>query len=401
MMDYKRYTDFLKDQHFLRWQLLPDEELEAYWAEFAESNPQLAGELARAVRYLKTTGLNSSRLAAADRGQLMERIRKTIGRQEKRKRMRRIYSRWAVAGCILAVVTGTIILYFSAGNHRTEMSADLLANLCNSANVQLITGGESTSFSEDITLRVDEDGETRVRREGQDDDEYYKTAKGGTTTLVVPYGKRSEITLSDGTKVWVNSGSVLRFPARFTGKTRDIFIDGEIYIEVTENAAKPFCVHASTFNVNVYGTSFNVRSYSGTPATVVLVEGSIALETDRGRNSTSAKLSPGEMAILGKRGVIGKKEVDTGRYTSWKDGYLMFLETPVAEVLKQVGQLYGFSFETEDYPDIRNKRCTGKLVLSENPEDVLSTIAELSGTTYERNGGKIRIRKQGSEEPEK
>ena len=79
--------------------------------------------------------------------------------------------------------------------------------------------------------------------------------------IVVPYGKRSNITLADGSKVWLNSGTQLDFPTTFTGSTREINVNGEIYIEVKENKDIPFIVNTNNMSINVYGTSFNVTAY--------------------------------------------------------------------------------------------------------------------------------------------
>ena len=98
------------------------------------------------------------------------------------------------------------------------------------------------------------------------------------------------------------------------------------------------------------------------------------------------------MIVLDAKGSIQKKKVDVSKYTSWKDGYLMFSATPVPEVLRQIGRLYNLSFDVGNNLNLKNKQCTGKLVLSENLDDVLNTIAALSGTTYEKSNGKIIIR---------
>lgn len=394
MTNYTHYTDFLKDPQFIRWQIVPDEELDNYWAQFVQTNPQLFDEIEAAIRYFRTTGLNNKTLTHPEQEQLIMRIRKSIDERQHKKRIHQFIFRFAAACAVVLFVVGGIMHHVSSEKHRAHISGEetIVGNLLNSEDIRLIAGNKTTSFAEDITLRIGEDGETKVQRAGQTEGVNVKTRKDETNTLIVPYGKRSQITLSDGTKVWINSGSKLKFPTVFSGKTRDIFLNGEIYIEVAKNTQKPFYVHTPTLSVNVFGTIFNVSSYLNAPAEVVLEEGSVAIETNGSKNTTAIKLNPGQMATLVSDGTIKKKEVDVSKYTSWKDGYIILSQTPVSEALQQIERLYNLSFNMENSVDLKNKNCYGKLVLSGNLDDVLNTLAALSGTTYERNNSTITIK---------
>ena len=129
-----------------------------------------------------------------------------------------------------------------------------------------------------------------------------------TSELVVPKGKRAHLQLSDGTRVWINSASVLRFPSAF-GDTRDVFVEGEAYFEVAKDANRPFIVHTDHFATRVLGTSFDVTTApraDGSSA-VVLVEGSVAIDVANGESVT---LNPSERFSM--------KDGSYSVYVEWK-----------------------------------------------------------------------------------
>ena len=202
--------------------------------------------------------------------------------------------------------------------------------------------------------------------------------------------KHTQLNLSDGTKIWLNSGSVLEFPTQFTGKNREIRLSsGEIYLEVAPDKKKSFIVHTSDFSVKVYGTKFNVSMYNDSPHYVVLVEGSIGLESTV--QSAEIRLSPNEQAVFSKNGTFSKCTVDVTGFISWKNGYLTFDKTPMNEVLKQIGRYYNLSFNFDQGVNLQKRTCSGKIYLSDNLDNVMTTIALLSSTRYINQNGQIYI----------
>ena len=149
--------------------------------------------------------------------------------------------------------------------------------------------------------------------------------------LVVPYGKRTNLTLADGSEVWLNSGTQLDFPSEFRGKTREIHVDGEIYIDVAPNQQIPFIVHAQDMQIRVLGTSFNISAYrDDIKKTIVLVEGKVKVE--RGETQL-AELLPNEKIDVTENKVL-KETVNTSEYISWKKGILEFNGTPCRNTQK-------------------------------------------------------------------
>ena len=390
MPTYTRYTDFLKDKQFIRWQLVPDEEVEAYWKNFIEQNPDLNPDLEQAVDYLKTTGLNNSTLTDAERLHLLNKIESTIERSVKITKIRRIIQ-LSVASCAaiaLLIVGLNFFLSLGEKTHYTSGKELIIGNLLTHEAIQLITNDDSLSFQNDVQIDFDESGKAKITH-GNSEEKTVELAESKQNTLIVPYGKRSTLTLSDGSKVWLNSGSALEFPAQFTGNNREVRLaSGEMYIEVAPDGKKPFHVRTSDFDVKVYGTKFNVSTYADSPQSVVLVEGRVSLKSE---NKKETFLSPSEQALYDDNGTFNRQKVDVNPFISWKDGYLEFDKTPMTEVLKQIGRYYNLSFDFDKDVNLYKRTCTGKIHLSENLDNVMTTIGLLSSTKYIKDNNQVFI----------
>jgi transmembrane sensor len=209
--------------------------------------------------------------------------------------------------------------------------------------------------------------------------------------LVVPYGKRANLTLSDGTVIWLNSGTQLDFPSEFVDNTREIFVNGEVFIEVKKDLNMPFIVHAGDINVTVTGTSFNLSAYlDDNMKSVVLVNGKVQVET---KNNYKTDLLPNEKIEINNNS-IKKEIVEISEYISWKDGLLELYSTPMSEILKKIGRYYNVQFEKSELITLNNETFTGKLFLSNSLDSVMTSISTLSSTEFLRDGNNIYIIKK-------
>ncbi|MBR1464443.1 MAG: FecR family protein [Prevotella sp.] len=175
-----------------------------------------------------------------------------------------------------------------------------------------------------------------------------ESVKAKMLTLTTPRGKDYHLTLADGTKVWMNAESKLEFPETFKGNTREVILHGEAYFEVAKDAKHPFIVKTDYFQTRVLGTSFNIRAYSERDANVVLVDGSVSLMLNK-NNSEAITLAPNQQAILNaKRSTLNIKEVDTYPYTQWRDGFFYFDDTPMIEIMQELGRWYNVNIIFEE-----------------------------------------------------
>lgn len=164
--------------------------------------------------------------------------------------------------------------------------------------------------------------------------------------LMIPNGKKFQIVLSDGTKVYLNSGTTLKYPVKFiAGNNRQVYLlEGEAYFDVAKDAKHPFIVNSDNMNVRVLGTKFNMSSYpEDASINTVLVEGSVSVfEKEKPyTNETSTKLEPGFKASWNKvENKVAINKVDVSMYTGWVDGKLIFKNTQFKHIIKKLERHY-------------------------------------------------------------
>ena len=178
------------------------------------------------------------------------------------------------------------------------------------------TAAKVVLTADSVTPQVISDGNTLIYDAGE------KGVQVEYHTIRVPRGGEYNLQLADGTKVYLNAGSSLRYPVRFTGKRREVTLSGEGYFEVAKDSTQPFVVRAGDVDVRVLGTAFNVNAYpeKETVATT-LVEGRVQVNYKTGQQV----IQPGMQLVYDKQnGKVDVSVVDTEVYTSWKDGYYYF-----------------------------------------------------------------------------
>ena len=161
-----------------------------------------------------------------------------------------------------------------------------------------------------------------------------------------PAGSRMHIELGDGTKVWLNHGSKLKYPHRFAGENRKVFLTGEAYFEVAHNEKIPFIVGTNRLEVKATGTAFNVSAYPGDDnIETTLVEGKVILY-ERETNHEIKALSPGEcLKFIAQKNEYTLESENTAKYTAWKDGLLVFKNEKVEDVAKKLARWYNVEVE--------------------------------------------------------
>ena len=199
------------------------------------------------------------------------------------------------------------------------------------------------------------------------------------------FGTRTKFQLADGTTVWLNSGSTLRFPASFHNlDERKVELNGEGYFNVTKNDAKPFIVNTSELGVKVYGTCFNVSAYNEyNTMTVALEEGKVALVKDySGGQKELMVMKPNDIVEYDseKNKLYHSSNSNMKRYTSWKNGYIVFYGDHIENVVKKLEKWYNVEFEIKD-PALQDYSFTATFV-DEPLEQVLELLSLSSPMTY-------------------
>lgn len=177
--------------------------------------------------------------------------------------------------------------------------------------------------------------------------------------ITSPSGIRSQVLLPDGTKVWLNAESTLKFQVPFQGENRNVDLQGEAFFDVVKDQGKPFVVQTGKVKIKVLGTRFNCKSYAEDEnVQVALEEGKIALNIAGSSGSSEKILHPGEFAVVGKsnlQATITSEEID--KYIAWHTGKLVFSNSPMSEVAQMLERWYGIDVVVRDQ-EIMNYRFT-------------------------------------------
>jgi ferric-dicitrate binding protein FerR (iron transport regulator) len=204
-------------------------------------------------------------------------------------------------------------------------------------------------------------------------------------TVVVPRGGEYELLLADGTRVWMNSGSRVTFPTRFTGATREVEMQGEACFDVARRDGQPFIVRAGEVSLRVLGTLFNVEAYPGEPVVTTLVNGSLSLSA----GAREQLLRPGQQVTVdGER--IESREVDAGEAARWIHGVVNFTETSLREIMTRLARWYDVEVVYRG-PSAGDARFTLEIRRYDNIAAVLSKIEMTGRVRFSVDGQRVYV----------
>ena len=203
-------------------------------------------------------------------------------------------------------------------------------------------------------------------------------------TLQIPRGGEYFLTLADGTEVWLNAETEIRYPVQFTGNKRVVYLDGEAYFTVAPDKKKPFTVVSTHASVSVLGTQFNFRAYPDEQdVQTTLVSGSVIMQSEKYKQQV--KLVPGEQGVLEKRSAnLTKQEVNTYLYTAWKDGRFAFRDARLEDLFNILARWYDLSIFYQS-PEAKDIRFTGDLNKTDDFKSILKIIEQNERVTFTVN----------------
>lgn len=377
--NYIAYTteDFVLDSDFMHWVLYPDNESELFWNEFLNQHPEKKAEVEEAVYIIRSVRVVEPEVPIQE---LKYNDRK---KRSASKPIHKIGQRLIkIAAVFVLVVTfGGVFYYFQ--HSRERFSIELAEGEQTEKGKVILPDGTIHEFKTKETHIQTTSGELTINndtvllREKE-----INSDEPALAQVIIPYGKRTEITLIDGTKIWLNAGSTLSYPVRFRGDSREVYLSGEAFFEVSADRSKPFYVITNDLRIRVTGTRFNVTSYADDAVTqAVLVEGGIEAEKNR-LFSRAIELAPGERIVYDRaKNKLQKDQVDIELYTSWVNGYLILENKPVEEIFKKLERYYDKKIVVEGLSS--QPRFTGKLNLADDLNKVLQNITFSAAFTVE------------------
>ena len=393
---YLSYTleDFLQDSYFISSVNNPTKETLSFWDEYLDANPSNRNEYLQAKLYIESIPVNKGKLSEDEISSLWNLIQNANIRSERPAKRSKRYIITAITIAAACSIGGMFVLQpFNSElnkNNDIYVFVDQIRKVDNeSSETQLILSEDETVLLEQKESTITYDSEN-IKVDNKD---LSKKEASPYNQLIVPKGKRSKLTLSDGTKIWVNAHTRVIYPVEFNEREREIYVDGEIYIDVAHNKDWPFVVKTKDVGVRVLGTQFNVAAYeSDQTKRIVLVSGSVKIISKDKKNEEDILLSPNEMYEYNNNsGFV--ETVNVAKYISWKDGIYLFNNEKLEIVLKRLSHYYGEDIVYDQ--GAADLKCSGKLDLRNSLDEVLRGLAlNTSPIIYENIEGKLIIKKK-------
>lgn len=208
------------------------------------------------------------------------------------------------------------------------------------------------------------------------------TEPASMQTIFVPPGQRAELTLTDGTKVWLNAKTTFTFPNKFTADGRNVTLDGEGYFDVTKDPQKPFIVKTKQYDIKVLGTEFNVTAYSASSSfETSLIRG--AVEVSSSTSQAKMTLQPNTRTYV-ENGILKKGAIEHDTYFLWKEGLICFYDEPVDKMIEKLELYYDVKIDVQNKELLRN-RYSGKFRTKDGVEHVLKVLQLNNKFTYTKD----------------
>ena len=394
-IDYNNYKadSLLNDAYFLESEQHPTPESIMFWDKLAQENKQLAKEIAIARNFLHILRHVPKPYLPQ---QKVDSIWKCISDQNRleiqNKRKRRILYRTLAAACIVVfLVSGWYLQNIYQTSECMEKSDIVAVKKPDvSTNQTLLILSEKKQIAiqgKESKLHYNQQGKLNVNSQTINQETENDKKKDTYNQLIVPAGKRSSITFSDGTRIWLSASSRVVYPVEFMKNKREIYVEGEAFLDVYHDKSRPFIVKTNKMDIQVLGTTFNVCAYEKENIqTVVLVTGKVEVKTN---NNETKTLSPNNLLAYNDQQGISVHPVDVQEYIAWKDGFYQFKKERLEIITKKLSKYYGKTIITDK--QLANITCSGKLDLKEELDDVLHTLIQTVPAQITESNEKIYI----------
>lgn len=297
------------------------------------------------------------------------------------------------AAAVVLIAAGTLLLF--KHSPKTVQPGPMLTaqDIQPGGNKAILTLADGSTIALDSVGNglLARQGKVHVVKSAQGQVDYQSGKSSDNTaaynTMTTPLGGTFKLTLSDGTKVWLNAASSLRYPVAFAGMSRrEVFLTGEAYFEVAGDKSAPFAVHAGSAAVNVLGTHFDIMAYQDEQELqTTLMEGKVAVN----QGNATRIIEPGQQVRINPDGALSVVEVDPSDYAAWKDGLIQVHDADVPAMMRQIGRWYDvqIAYEGTHYP---NWTLAGAVSRTLTLSQALKVL-ELSGIHCKLEGRKLTV----------
>ncbi|MCJ8209761.1 FecR domain-containing protein [Mucilaginibacter sp. RS28] len=331
-----------------------------------------------------------------------EQLFREVVEVDRRQRYLRVY-KWTAAAAAAIVIAGASIIWWNNRSAQKEVATQMVSQIRNEVQpgsnkaVLTLANGRNIVLSPSDTGLLASQGNANIRR--VDSGTIVYQPKSAPTdqvfynTVTTPLGGQFQVVLSDGSRVWLNAESSIRYPNLFAGDERAVEITGEAYFEVSHNASKPFRVHIIKANhtpggtVEVLGTHFNINAYDDEAnVRTTLLQGRVRVQ----QNNLSAILAPGQQSVLDAAlSKLTVSKADTDQVIAWKKGYFQFEHADIKQVMRQLSRWYNVEVEFQGSGENHDK--FGGVIMRDAPLSQVLRTLEISMVHFKLDGHKVTV----------
>ena len=388
-MDY--LSKYLEDINFISWVFESSARLDSIWEKYQIEHPEEVKNIQLARKVILQFRTVAKSLSEDEKILLFSRVLKQIEEKQKSNKTTR-----TLLGLVRYVAVALIffsigaLLFYKQNQVNPAFYSFNLENQRPNNQAQLIRSNGDNIILDDkhSVLQYQKTGELVINKDTVKPLNVNMNKEVVLNQLIIPYGRTSELILSDGTKVFLNAGSRLVYPENFKGESREVFLFGEAYFVVKHDTEHPFIVQVNDLRIKDLGTSFNVSAYlSDSRIETVLTEGKLSIkQNNAGIFDQATELMPGQLASFNRQTnqtII--KTVDVEDYILWTQGMIKFESVDLNRIIKKLERFYNIRFQSED-PMLGSVKISGKLELKEDKDEVLERIARAASVKIINNG---------------
>lgn len=207
--------------------------------------------------------------------------------------------------------------------------------------------------------------------------------------LKMPTNTKQQLTLSDGSRVWLNSGAELKYAEKFTGDTREVYLNGEAYFDIKHDPQHPFIVHTGKLSTTVLGTAFNIKATAGTnQIKVTVTRGKV--KVSRGEKTLGLLLPDQEISYNTNNQTYQQYQIDAAKVTNWLPSDLFFDNATFGEATQILEQRFNVKIQFE-HEQVKNCRFSGTAIATKEIEEIIDVMCKFNNCTYKRKGNTITI----------
>lgn len=383
-------TDFLEDPYFVSSVINPTRKSEKFWDEHIDS--MNVKEYRRAVAFVKSMQNGKHRLLPYHETELLARINEAnrLFRIKGKRRKRLLH--FSMAACLVSLLAFSFMYLYQLTSVEDDIKsiAQKMQPVETYDETRLIFPKEDPIKVSEQTASIthEPDGKIRINTQLIDSpgEEKEEKEENQFIQLIVPPGKRSTLTLKDGSRLWVNAGTRVVYPVVFKRDKRELYVDGEIFIDVVPDRQRPFIVQTKKMNIRVHGTSFNVLAYENdSTQAVVLVSGLVSVKTE---SEEEIQLTPDRMLSYAD-GDSEIRSVNTDKYTSWRNGLYTSDSEELSSILDRLSRYYGKRITYD--ADIASLKFSGTLYMQETIDSILEGLCYSVSITVHKSGNSYKI----------